>query len=284
MKIGIYGNIKKHKLKSCIEIFLTSQKSKSIEFNMHTSLEPLFKGSGFRFCTYTELTKNDMNVVFGGDGTILGFARKMTNVRTTVPLIFGINMGKLGFLSEFNINEAVNFRMDEWMERFPVMNRLMLCGKESGDIENSEFYALNDFVISSFDRARVISIAVDVNGEYLTTFNGDGIIISTPTGSTAYSMSAGGPIVCPENHNIIITPICPHSLSNRPILLPADTKITVYAPADNVMQITADGQNKMDIKSAFSVCKSQHFVRFVGHPDKSFFSILRTKLGWRGHL
>jgi NAD+ kinase len=145
-----------------------------------------------------------------------------------------------------------------------------------------EHMALNDMVITKSAMARIISLAVSVEGEYATAYRADGLIISTPTGSTAYSLSAGGPIVFPSVEAILLTPICSHTLTNRPIVLPASHRIEVTIQSDEEIMLTVDGQVGVGVRErdVVEVRKAAARMRLVRFPQKDFFSVLRTKLKW----
>jgi NAD+ kinase len=169
---------------------------------------------------------------------------------------------------------------------FQVEKRMMLDVEIGGGEESSgEGTVLNDVVINRGNLSRIVELETEVDERYLTTFKADGLIIATPTGSTAYSLAAGGPIVFPELHSIIINPICPHTLTNRPILLPesAVVKVTLWT-AEQGATLTLDGQVSFTLKSGDTVTvrRSSHVTTLVSSPHRNYLEILRTKLGWGG--
>ncbi|EKD22261.1 MAG: hypothetical protein ACD_87C00077G0001 [uncultured bacterium] len=169
---------------------------------------------------------------------------------------------------------------------FQVEKRMMLAVKIDGGSETfQERAVLNDVVINRGNLSRIVELETTVDGRHLTTFKADGLIIATPTGSTAYSLAAGGPIVFPELYSIIINPICPHTLTNRPLILPesAEIKVTLRTEEEGAT-VTLDGQISFTVKSGDSVTirKSQYVTTLVSSPHRSYFEILRTKLGWGG--
>lgn len=281
MKVGIYGNIKKRSLKTYIQKFLIQAQKQNIDFLLHECLRKTITSSSYPFVSIEQLSETELNVIFGGDGTILTFARKIAETGKSYPPILGINMGKLGFLAEFNLKEFSSYPLDEIAKNFPRTSRLMVKGLVP---EKKEIFALNEFVISSIHRTRMLSLSIEVNDEYVTTFNGDGVIIATPTGSTAYSLAAGGPIVLPENYNILITPICPHSLTNRPLVLPSSARIRVYTADKRNVTVVADGQESIENIHEVYIEKAHFLANFIAHPKRSYFSILRSKLRWSGHI
>ncbi len=228
----------------------------------------------------------DLNwlIVLGGDGTLLGAARKIG--RFGIPIL-GVNLGGLGFLTEISyeeLYEAVSLMIEEKLE---IQERTMLDVKViKEDSEIGPFAVLNDAVINKKTLARIIDIDVFINNEFLTTFRADGLIISTPTGSTAYNLSAGGPIVYPTVDAFIITPICPFTLSNRPLIIP-DTSVIearLSKKDDESVILTLDGQVGISFHygDRVVICKSPHVIKLIKPPKHSYFHILRTKLKWSG--
>ncbi|MBU2054612.1 MAG: NAD(+)/NADH kinase [Proteobacteria bacterium] len=226
----------------------------------------------------------DLIVVFGGDGTILRTARLVRD--RDVPIV-GINLGVFGYLTEVNLDEMYSAMEVILAGGFQVEKRMMLDVEISGEEEETfrEGSVLNDVVINRGNLSRIVELETTVDGRYMTTFKADGLIISTPTGSTAYSLSAGGPIVFPELYSIIINPICPHTLTNRPLILPesAEIKVTLRTEEEGAT-VTLDGQISFTVKSGDSVTirKSQYVTTLVSSPHRGYFEILRTKLGWGG--
>ena len=225
----------------------------------------------------------DLLVVFGGDGTILRTARLF--IDRDVPIV-GINLGAFGYLTEVNLSEMFSAMELILTGEFQVEKRMMLDVDINGGEETFRGgTVLNDVVINRGNLSRIVELETTVDERYMTTFKADGLIIATPTGSTAYSLAAGGPIVFPELHSIIINPICPHTLTNRPILLPenAEIKVTLWTPEQGAT-LTLDGQVSFTVKSGdtISVRKSQHVTTLVSSPHRNYLEILRTKLGWGG--
>jgi len=225
----------------------------------------------------------DLIVVFGGDGTILRTARLVRD--RDVPIV-GINLGVFGYLTEVNLDEMYSALEVILAGEFQVEKRMMLDVEINGGEETLlEGSVLNDVVINRGNLSRIIELETTVDDRYMTTFKADGLIISTPTGSTAYSLSAGGPIVFPELYSIIINPICPHTLTNRPIILPesAEIKVTLRT-MEKGANVTLDGQVSYTVKSGDTVTirKSRHVITLVSSPHRGYLEILRTKLGWGG--
>ena len=225
----------------------------------------------------------DLLVVFGGDGTILRAARFA--VGSATPII-GINLGDFGYLTEVNLNEMYSV-MEIILRGEGRTDRRMMLDAAINDQEEGEgrYTVLNDVVINRANLSRIVELETYVNGTYLITYKADGLIVSTPTGSTAYSLSAGGPIVFPDQDVIIINPICPHTLTNRPIILPSDVCVKVILRTkEQGATLTLDGQVSVTLKSGdtLTVKKSVHVTTLVSSPHRDYLEILRTKLGWKG--
>lgn len=189
----------------------------------------------------------DFAIILGGDGTLLGVARECINYET--PLL-GVNMGHLGFITEVEVKDVFTALEKIMNKEYTIEDRLMLEAQVIKDkVKVDKFYCLNDFGITKGMLARIITLKVFVNDEYVDTYNADGIVISTPTGSTAYSLSAGGPILNPKIEAIIITPICCHSLSARSIIISKDEIVKIDV-ADNsqCVYLTTDGQKDISLK------------------------------------
>lgn len=223
----------------------------------------------------------EMIIVLGGDGTILSVARLVGDHR--VPIL-GVNLGGLGFLTEITLEEL--FRVLERVVQgdFVTDERVVLSAAVIREGEKmAEFTVLNDAVINKGALARIIDIETTINGEYLTTFKSDGLIISTPTGSTAYNLSAGGPIVYPSLHCIVITPICPHTLTNRPIMVPDDVEIrAILKTKQEEVILTLDGQQgfPLEVEDVVEVRKAEGRILLIKSPYRHYFEVLREKLKW----
>ncbi len=220
-------------------------------------------------------------VVVGGDGTFLAGARIAS--RFGIPLV-GVNEGRFGFLTEVERHEAVDLIREILAGRIKKQRRMMLStyllrGKVRRFLGNY----LNDVVVSKSAIARIMEIEVFANDSFMVHIYGDGVIISTPTGSTAYALSAGGPIIYPDSENILFVPICPHTLSNRPVVLPSRFSVRLRVLSENrACYLTMDGQEGMYLKKGdvVEIEKSRKFCEIYLHPEKGFFEILRKKLRW----
>lgn len=211
----------------------------------------------------------DFVFVIGGDGTILKTARFYAKYETP---IFGINLGRLGFLSQSS-KEDLEKSVDEILKgNFIVEDRIML---QSGD-----FTALNDFVIKGCDLGRTSRFSLKINDKFVCDYLADGIIISTPTGSTAYGLSAGGPVLFPRLNVFVIVPICPHTLNARPIVVPDCEKIVVSTDSKSKSVLSTDGQELYEISSEIVIEKSVYTAKLALLENSEFYSILRNKLHW----
>ena len=222
----------------------------------------------------------DLLLVLGGDGTLLAMARLVGDLG--VPIL-GVNLGGLGFLTALTVDELFPALEAYLGGGLVVEERMMLAASVSREGEQLvDYVALNDMVVTKSAMSRIIRLEVGVDGQLATLYRADGLILSTPTGSTAYCLSAGGPIVFPTMDAMVLTPICSHTLTNRPIVLPADQRIEVRLLTDQDVMLTADGQVGFALKplDVVEVRRAPSRIRLLRVPQKHFFSVLRTKLKW----
>jgi NAD+ kinase len=223
----------------------------------------------------------EMLVVLGGDGTLLSVARLIKG--RDVPIL-GVNLGSMGFLSEVTIEEMFPALEQILDGNYRVDRRMMLKAQIlRGDTCIQEQSLLNDVVVNKSALARILTLEVRVDGNYLTTFQADGLILSTPTGSTAYSLAAGGPIIYPSLPSILLTPICPHTLTNRPIILPVDSTVEVTLRSEERdAYVTLDGQMGLPFleNDVAKIQRSDDTVPLIKSPFRDYFEVLRTKLKW----
>lgn len=223
------------------------------------------------------LNQTDLCCVIGGDGTLLGVLKSALASNTKV---LGINLGKLGFLATFNIDSAKESFVSILEGHYCVEERSVLhCQNSEGDFA----YALNDLVLKDIGNRGLIRLKVKSNDELISEYHCDGLIFATPTGSTAYNLSAGGPIISPKVKAIAMTPICPHTLGNRSVIFDAKTPIEVYfdtEPSNPI--ISLDGKKSFDLKPPFSIKiqLSENRFQLIQNSQKSHFSIVRDKLNW----
>ncbi len=249
-------------------------KSKNIDSNIIENVNELEKEENIKDI--------DILIVVGGDGSLLITARRVA--KHQIPII-GINLGRLGFLTEINEDEA--FEKLELLLSKPlcISKRMMLRAtlyREGKKILEAD--VLNDVVVNKAILARIVDVAVYVGDRYITTYNGDGIIVSTPNGSTGYALSAGGPIVYPMMEVFVLVPICPHTLTDRPIILPTLEPITIkIVSKEKDAWLTLDGQEGTQLfyGDKIVVKQSPFYAHIVRTPYKNYFDILREKLNWK---
>ncbi len=251
-----------------IDVFVDEESARSLGYTRQLEIEQVGEGA-------------NLVIVLGGDGTLLSVARNLKG--RDVPIL-GVNLGGLGFLTEISPEEFPEMLDKVTRGDYDISKRIMLdVTVRRDDNKVFDFTILNDAVITKDALARIIDIETHVNDEYLTTFKSDGLIFSTPTGSTGYSLAAGGPILYPSMKNIIVTPICPHMLTNRPIILPEEVTIKAILQArDEKVVLTLDGQIgfPLEFGDEVMVKESSHVVSLVKSSSKGYFEILRTKLKW----
>jgi NAD+ kinase len=226
-------------------------------------------------------TEADLIIVLGGDGTMISTAR-LTGHREI--LVLGINYGSLGYLTEFRIEEMFPALETILEGNYEIDRRVMLDVEHWRDDEKlSTGRVLNDVVINKSALARIIEIEVELNNLYVNSFRADGLIVSTPTGSTAYNLSAGGPIVYPSMNAVVLTPICPFTLTNRPIVVPDTANINLQIKNENEgVVLTLDGQigHQMKTHDRILIRKSATTFNLVQPPNRNYFDVLRNKLKW----
>ena len=222
----------------------------------------------------------DFLISLGGDGTILSYAHQYLNSKTP---ILGINIGHLGFMADIPISDIENSLSELIAGEYEIEKRLILEG--SGP--NKQALAINDFVIHRAQNPSLIEVSISVDDHYLNTFEADGIILATPNGSTAYSLAAGGPILVPDLEAIVLTPISPHTISNRPLVLSSDATLTItYKSPYNPIEVIADGIDREELNTdqTYTIKRSDKNFRLVNLKRRDFYSTLRHKLSWSGKL
>lgn len=220
-------------------------------------------------------------ISLGGDGTILRLIHHHTEI--SAPIL-GINLGSLGFMADIPINDIYSSLQDLLNGNFRISERIMMLGTTP---RGEKCFAVNEMVIHRAQNPCLVDLAIYVDGIYLNTFSADGIIISTPSGSTAYSLAAGGPILTPELEAFVITPISPHTISNRPIVLMPHNELDVqYISNHDPVEIAYDGFSsyKMCSGEIFKISRHNEMFKLINMPYHDYFSTLRTKLGWTGKL
>ncbi len=241
--------------------------------------EPL-KIPGF---TKSDITNRaDLIVVLGGDGTLLSIAR---HIKGNARPILGVNLGGLGFLTAITLDELFQVMTEVLSGNFSLSPRMVLNVSLYRDGRKISCHnVLNDVVINKGAMARIIDLETVIDGNLVNTFKSDGLIFSTPTGSTGYSLSAGGPIVYPTLNSIAVAPICPHMLSNRPLIVPPEVTIetTLISTDSDDVFLTLDGQTGFPMQplDRIVITKSDHSIALITSPSKTYFEVLRNKLKW----
>ncbi len=289
MKIGIIANTSKYDISEYLIDFISENiKINGREFYLSKNTYDFIKASLKKNNLIKSIKvadeknfKGKIQVLlsFGGDGTMLYSAQYAINADA---ILVGVNFGKLGFLADINFQELNSVLKEIESKKFNIEKRILLEGRIlSGKSE--KHLAVNDFVIEKGSWPRIIEIDTYVDGKFLTTFRADGLIISTPTGSTGYSLSSGGPILLPEMDSIILSPICPHTLTVRPIVIPGNSKIEIEAYSGyETVTINKDGQQIYKIKPPVRLLikKSEKYLKLFKRVNKDYFQTLREKLMW----
>ena len=277
--IGIIANIKKPQTKQVVEDIVHWAEENKVNFFLDQELSPLvdYRDKLSPRENFSQLC--DMIISLGGDGTMLASARAVGQHQ--IPIL-GINLGGLGFLTEITSND-----LDKTLERlkqkdFFIEKRMVLETEVEG-LKKFDQYALNDVVIDKGEVARLFQMHLYANDEFICSYSADGLIISTPTGSTAYCLAAGGPIINPKTNVIIVSPMCPHTFVSRPMIFSENEELKVVVElAQREAVLTIDGQVAFALKSGSSVLvrKAKHSVNLVKFKERSFYDILRRKLHW----
>lgn len=268
--------------RSLVEWFSPKKVEVFVEQEMKDLFNPPLSASFLHFIRREEFpSRVEMVIVLGGDGTLLGVAQMVW--RHGIPIL-GVNFGGLGFLTEISLEELYPVLEQVLQGNFRTNPRDVLRASVLRKGEKiAEFVVLNDVVINKGALARIIDLEITIEKEYLTTFRADGLIISTPTGSTAYNLSAGGPIVYPSLHTLVITPICSHTLTNRPIVIPDDVKVNaILNSKEEEVTLTLDGQLgfPLEFEDVVEVQKAEGQILLIQSPYRHYFKLLREKLKW----
>jgi len=280
---GIWGNTEKKIFWEVLPKILSWSKKKQLEpFLTFRILDHLnFSNRKAKLIeTEEQLDELDFILVLGGDGTFLSLARNMKNCTTP---ILGIHLGDLGFLAKVTLKDLFH-RLDQVAAKdFILENRMLIEASIAKKNTLIKYNALNDFVISNAEFHRMLNATVFVNNHLVGNYKADGIIIATPTGSTAYSLSAGGPIVTPEVESLIITPTAAHTLTSRPLVVPASASIDIqFSQNIDPILFTADGQIHETLSSMnkVNISKANFQINLISFTDNDYFQNLRTKMGW----
>lgn len=286
--IFIYPNIYKKETDSFIKeiVVYFATRHESLMFSSDLKGFSDFIPSEFFYSNEEIEKKAEMVISLGGDGTLLAAARFFETKE--IPIL-GINLGRLGFLTEFSYDQAIQDMGKILDGKFNTSKRMRLQATLKRKKSTENFTILNDAVIAKGGKSRTIEVNIKVNGEYMSRYHADGVIFSTPTGSTAYNLSSDGPIIYPTSEAMIVNPICPHTIAIRPVILPEDDEIECeILNADIYMHeevyLTLDGQVPvlLEMGDKVIVKKSIYPVYIISNENHSFYTILRSKLGWVG--
>lgn len=288
MKVGIYGQYYKGEAISYIKILLQTLAEKNIEVFMEDGFYNLIKANDFpkkeyeTFKSYKDLN-NSFDVMFtvGGDGT---FLRAVTYVRDLDIPVLGINIGRLGFLATVqkeSISEAIDLLI---AKEYSINKRTLLSvtsDKKNEDLSNINF-ALNEIAVSRRNTSSMITVDSYLDGEYLTSYWADGLIIATPTGSTGYSLSCGGPVIAPNTKSLVLTPIAPHNLNARPLIISENTKIKLkIISREKQALLSLDARTTtIESNSEITIQKADFSIKTIQLNQQTFFKTLRKKLLW----
>ena len=277
--IGIIANVKKELTKGVVEEIIGWASENKVDVFICEELTPLV-GQKEKSLPRSKLWEaGEVLISLGGDGTMLASARAVGEHQTP---ILGINLGGVGFLTEINSNDQQN-TLNKLKNRDYFIEKRMVLETEIEGIKRFDQYALNDVVIDKGEVARLFLLHLYAQDEFICSYSADGLIISTPTGSTAYSLAAGGPIINPRMNAMIVSPICPHTLASRPIVFSENETLKVIVElSSREAVLTIDGQVAFGLKSGSAVLvrKAKHSVNLIKFRDRSFYEILRRKLHW----
>jgi NAD+ kinase len=286
MIIGVVGNSSKPDVASAVGSLLAILEHRRIDYILHDEMREVLSSLSDRshFAPMKALRdRAGVVVAFGGDGTMLATSRFLAG--SGVPLL-GVNLGRLGFLAEFSV-DALEEMIDELVEgRTRTVERGLLRATFPDNPEIEPLVALNDIVIDKRDGSRIVQLETWINGDFLGIYRGDGLIFATPTGSTAYALSAGGPVVTPSCNVTVIAPIAPHMLTARPVVVPDSSTIdvipTTTGPIRDGVQIYADGQVQRNIPAPTRVTITRYEFNacLVKRTSTTYFDVLRAKLLW----
>ena len=279
MTFGIIGNKNKAAIDKVIMSLVKYFRRKNICYYLHDDFKQIIKSKDIsnKFLRIgTLINKSDMIVSIGGDGTFLNSTRM---IKQADKPVIGINLGTLGFMSDIMPTEIEKFFGEVINNKYKIIDLHLAKCTVNGKYE---FDALNEIVIDKADTIKMVELGIFYNKEFVGRFFADGVLVSTPTGSTGYSLSAGGPIITPFSKVFIITPICPHSLNFRPVIVPDSGRITVKSYNDVKVRITPDGYSGLIKKAPLEIVieKSEHSIGSVKKHNWSFFNTLNEKLLW----
>ncbi len=284
-QIGIWGNTEKPAFWEILPHITTWALENDIQLHLTTRIvENITTSISFDYDVIKsadDFHKLDFLLALGGDGTILSAARAIGPRET--PML-GIHLGTLGFLAEVTVQDMFTALSRVAKDDFIILERMVLkCTANNGG-ESLEFYALNDITLDRGSSHRLINSTLYSNGNRVARYTADGLIVSTPTGSTAYSLSAGGPIVMPDLNAIVVTPISPHTLTLRPIVMPDNSFLEITFPDNPTggIALTVDGQvqETLDVDAVVNISKADYKTKMITFSDSNYFDVLSKKMGW----
>ena len=282
---GIWGNTEKPAFWELLPDIISWTEEKNLEVHLTTRIRDNMEDpQAFSYQlieSAEDFFKLDFLLALGGDGTMLSLARAVGD--RNVPLL-GIHLGELGFLAAVNVDQMFE-KLDQVVAgNYLVQPRIVLKSTVYNGGKSSTFFALNDMVIDRGKSHRMLVYELQANNHVIANYKADGLVVSTPTGSTAYSLAAGGPIVVPTMKTMVVTPICPHSLTLRPIVIPDDQVLKISFPLDHDdgVALAVDGQicEELDSGSKVEIQVADYTINMIGFPGSNYFRTLRKKMGW----
>ena len=276
---AIWANAEKEQVPALVQSTIKWANDNNLEVYLADRLKSVDVGSEVSYFSSQNPPEVDFLLCFGGDGTLISGVRIFSD--PSVPVL-GVHLGGLGFLAQITPEVLIDKLESIKNNEFKIQDRLVLSAKISGNEES--YYAVNDFVVQNETSFRVTSLSLFIDNKHVSDYKSDGIIISTPTGSTAYSLSSGGPIVQPDVFSIVITPIAPHSLTSRPLVLPSNVEVEFRfnEESENDLKLIADGQNIINFTKGSTVKLSQanHHLKFITFKDYNYYETLKNKMIW----
>ena len=282
-KFGVWGNTEKENFWNTLPEILSWSKEKKIEVYLTKRIKSSKRNtseSSLVINSKDDINDLDFMLALGGDGTFLSSARAVEN--RNIPIL-GIHLGDLGFLAKVNLDDLFQ-RLNQVADGMYVIEKRSMIKalvKKNGLLIHHT--ALNDFVVKNNELNRMLSFTVYVDGHLVCNYKADGLIIATPTGSTAYSLSSGGPIISPDVDSFVVTPISPHSLTSRPLVVSANSKINITFPdKTDEMMFTVDGQihEKLNPTNEIKIQRAAYEINLIDFIDNDYFETLRKKMGW----
>lgn len=279
--IALIGKYKSPEIAESLMTLAAFLRSRGIDVLVEEGTAALVGADGFPVVSYARIGQRaDLAIVLGGDGSMLTAARQLAE--SGVPLV-GVNQGRLGFMTDLARDDMLDGVSDLLEGKFESEQRCLLdTTVRRGDAVLFHTQALNDVVVNKGDLGRMIEFAVSIDGAFLYNQRSDGLIIATPTGSTAYALSANGPILHPAVPGIALVPLCPHALSNRPIIVSDESRIEIVLNVPHRARVHADGQEKFELEAGdrVGVARSARTIRLLHPLGYSYFVMLREKLHW----